>query len=126
MFNTPPVFAIYTSMLTLEWLKSIGGIDYIEKINQEKAKKLYAELDRNALFEPMVQGKDRSLMNITFRGKDENIERKFKKFCKENGIVGLDGYRTVGGFRASIYNAMELEKVSTFVEIIKDFEAKNA
>ena len=125
MFNTPPVFAIYTSMLTLEWLKSIGGIEYIEKVNEEKARLLYAELDKNALFEPMVQGKDRSLMNITFRGKDENIEKKFKEVCKENGVVGLDGYRTVGGFRASIYNAMSIEKVSIFVSLLQDFEAKH-
>lgn len=122
MFNTPPVFAVYTVMLTLHWLKDLGGIEAIEKINIEKAALLYQEIDRNPLFVGTAAKENRSKMNITFRGNDEEIERKFKLFCTENGVVGIDGYRTVGGFRASIYNAMSLEKVSTFVDLMKEFE----
>ncbi len=122
MFNTPPVFAVYTVMLTLQWLKELGGIKAIEKINIEKAALLYQEIDRNPLFVGTAAKENRSKMNITFRGNDEEIERKFKLFCTENGVVGIDGYRTVGGFRASIYNAMSLEKVSTFVDMMKEFE----
>ncbi|MEI6313047.1 MAG: 3-phosphoserine/phosphohydroxythreonine transaminase [Bacteroidota bacterium] len=124
-FNTPPVFAIYTCNLNLKWLKSIGGVQEIEKINQMKAQLLYAEIERNSLFDCTVaKPEDRSLMNVTFVAKNKEIEIAFKDFCKKNNIVSIDGYRTVGGFRASIYNAMPLQDVQLFVEIMKSFESK--
>lgn len=124
-FNTPPVFPIYTCNSNLKWLLSIGGIDKIEKINQEKAALFYHEINRNKLFECTVpKENDRSLMNITFTAINQDIEAKFKEVCNTNGIIGIDGYRTVGGFRASIYNAFPIEDVKYFISLMQQFESQ--
>jgi phosphoserine aminotransferase len=122
MFNTPPVFPIYVAMLTLRWLKAQGGVAAIEQRNIEKAALLYAEIDRNPLFEGRVATEDRSLMNVNFMAKTPEIEQGFLKYCEENLISGIKGYRTVGGFRASIYNAMPLESVQYLIELMQRFE----
>jgi phosphoserine aminotransferase len=104
-----------------------GGVDKIEEINNKKAAILYDEIERNSLFECVVKNeKDRSIMNAVFVAKNNDVEKYFKKFCLENGIVGIDGYRTVGGFRASLYNALPLESVETFIDMMKDFETNHA
>ncbi len=122
MFNTPPVFAVYTSMLTLEWLQNLGGIAAIEKINDAKAKLLYDEIDRNPLFTGFAAVEDRSHMNATFNLVDENHKDVFDTLWKEAGINGLNGHRSVGGYRASMYNALPLESVEVLVETMKKFE----
>lgn len=124
MFNTPPVFAVYVCYLTLLWLRDNGGIKAMEIKNQKKAALLYEEIDRNALFTGNVHKEDRSLMNVTFKALSPELEQSFKSLCKDNDLVGLDGYRTVGGFRASIYNAMPLEGVEKLIELMKFFETK--
>jgi phosphoserine aminotransferase len=120
MFNTPSVFAVYVSMLTLEWLKSLGGIEAIEKKNRAKAQLLYDEIDRNPLFEGAANEADRSDMNVTFLLTDESRKEEFDGLCKENGINGINGHRSVGGYRASIYNAMPIESVQVLVDIMKN------
>ena len=124
MFNTPPVFSVYVSMLTLEWLKQQGGISEIEKINNEKALMLYNEIDRNPLFEGFANLEDRSIMNATFNLLDKKLEEKFDSLCIENGINGLKGHRSVGGYRASMYNALPLSSVSHLVKLMQKFENK--
>ena len=124
MFNTPPVFSVYVSMLTLEWLKQQGGVSEIEKINNEKALMLYNEIDRNPLFEGFANLEDRSVMNATFNLLDKKLEDKFDSLCKENGINGLKGHRSVGGYRASMYNALPLSSVSHLVKLMQKFENK--
>jgi len=124
MFNTPAVFAVYVSMLTLSWLQSIGGIAAIEKINRKKARLLYSEIDLNPLFSGYVAKEDRSYMNATFNLKDAALEARFNKMCKEEGISGLNGHRSVGGYRASMYNALPLESVGVLVDIMSDLERK--
>ena len=124
MFNTPPVFSVYVSMLTLEWLKQQGGVSEIEKINNEKALMLYNEIDRNPLFEGFANLKDRSIMNATFNLLDKKLEEKFDSLCIENGINGLKGHRSVGGYRASMYNALPLTSVSHLVKLMQKFENK--
>ena len=119
MFNTPPVFAVYVSMLTLQWLKDLGGIKAIEKINNAKAKLLYDEIDSNPNFEGTAVKEDRSKMNVTFRLTDESKQEKFDKMWQEVGINGLKGHRSVGGYRASMYNALPLESVKVLVEVMK-------
>ena len=119
MFNTPPVFAVYVSMLTLEWLKDLGGIKAIEKINNAKAALLYGEIDRNPLFKGTAVKEDRSFMNITFVLTDDSKKEAFETLLKENGINGLNGHRSVGGYRASVYNAMPLESVEVLVSLMK-------
>ncbi len=119
MFNTPSVFAVYVSMLTLQWLKDLGGIKAIEKINNAKAELLYNEIDNNPLFEGSAVKEDRSNMNVTFLLKDESKKEKFDKICQEAGINGLNGHRSVGGYRASIYNALPLESVQVLVDLMK-------
>ena len=119
MFNTPPVFPIYVSMLTLQWLKDLGGIKTIEKNNQEKAELLYKEIDRNPLFEGTASRVDRSNMNVCFLLTDNKKEKIFNKLCKEAGINGIKGHRSVGGYRASIYNAMPIESIHILVDIMK-------
>jgi phosphoserine aminotransferase len=126
MLNTPPVFAIYVCMLTLRWLKEQGGVDAIEKINNEKAALLYNEIDANPLFTGTVAKEDRSKMNVCFVMDNEEIERKFLQFVKENDVYGIKGHRSVGGFRASLYNALPLQSVKYLVELMKDFATKNA
>jgi len=110
-FNTPPVFSIYTTMLNLQWIKSKGGVKAMVKRNKEKASLLYNEIDSNPLFVGTVAKRDRSLMNVTFLLKDEKLNKKFMSKCKKAGIVGIKGHRSVGGFRASMYNGMELRSV---------------
>jgi len=119
MFNTPPVFAVYTSMLTLEWLKENGGVDAIEKVNSEKAKALYTEIDNNPKFKGIAATEDRSTMNATFDLSDDADRERFDLLCEENGISGLKGHRSVGGYRASMYNALPFESVQALVKTMK-------
>lgn len=121
MLNTPPVFAIYVCMLTLRWLKKIGGIAGIEKINKEKADLLYAALEANPVFRPTVAKEDRSRMNVVFVMDDEEKEKAFLALCKKENMIGVKGHRSVGGFRASLYNALPLDSVKAFCELIKSF-----
>jgi len=119
MFNTPPVFPVYVSMLTLEWLKGLGGVEGIEKINDEKAGILYDEIDSNPLFKGVANKEDRSNMNVTFVLTDESKKEKFDSMWKEAGISGINGHRSVGGYRASIYNAMPKESIQVLVDVMK-------
>lgn len=119
MFNTPPVFAVYVSMLTLQWLKDLGGIKAIEKINNAKAELLYNEIDNNPNFEGNAVKEDRSNMNATFRLTDQSKQEKFDKMWQDAGIDGLKGHRSVGGYRASMYNALSLESVQVLVDVMK-------
>ncbi|MDB4094274.1 3-phosphoserine/phosphohydroxythreonine transaminase [Flavobacteriaceae bacterium] len=124
MFNTPPVFAVYTSMLTLEWLKNIGGIEAIEKENFKKARLMYSEIDLNPLFKGFAATADRSTMNATFSLTDDKLKDTFDAMWKEAGINGLNGHRSVGGYRASMYNALPLESVATLVDVMSELERK--
>lgn len=124
MYNTPPVFAVYTSLLTLQWLKNLGGIPAIEKINEAKAALLYTEIDRNPLFRGTAAKEDRSNMNATFLLNDEAHAPVFDGLWKVAGISGLPGHRSVGGYRASMYNALPLESVQVLVDVMKDLETK--
>ncbi|AUC23412.1 MULTISPECIES: 3-phosphoserine/phosphohydroxythreonine transaminase [Polaribacter] len=119
MFNTPSVFAIYVSMLTLQWLKDLGGIEFIEEVNNKKAALLYDEIDRNPLFKGIVAKEDRSTMNATFTLTDDSLKEKFDSMCKEAGISGINGHRSVGGYRASMYNALPLYSVQALVDVMK-------
>ncbi|MBQ2417545.1 MAG: 3-phosphoserine/phosphohydroxythreonine transaminase [Alistipes sp.] len=124
MFNTPPVFPIFVMNETLKWIKSIGGLEVMYKMNVEKAKVLYDEIERNSLFRPTVDEGDRSLMNICFvmaEGK-EDLAPEFLKFATERGMVGIKGHRLVGGFRASCYNALPKESVEALVACMQEFE----
>lgn len=125
MFNTPPTYSIYMCMLVLEWLKSLGGISAIEKINREKAKLFYDYLDNSSMFKGTVVPEDRSLMNIPFVTGNEELDAKFVKESKAAGFVNLKGHRSVGGMRASIYNAMPIEGVKSLIEFMKKFELEN-
>lgn len=122
MYNTPPVFPIYVTLRTLQWLKKNGGISWIEKINQQKADLLYNEIDRNPLFIGTTVVEDRSNMNACFLLKDASLEPEFDKLWKEANISGIRGHRDVGGYRASLYNALPLESVQALVEVMKTFE----
>lgn len=124
MFNTPPVFAVYTSMLTLEWLKNLGGIKAIEEENEKKARLLYSEIDLNPLFKGYSVKEDRSIMNATFTLVNEDLKETFDTMWKEAGIEGLNGHRSVGGYRASMYNALPLESVQVLVEVMSELESK--
>lgn len=124
MYHTPAVFAVYVSLLTMEWLKQLGGVAAIEKINKEKASLLYHEINRNPLFKGFAATEDRSLMNATFNLTNEGQKDIFDTLWKEAGISGLNGHRSVGGYRASIYNAMPLESVKVLVDVMKEFERK--
>ncbi len=129
MFNTPPVFPILVMNETLKWLKGIGGVEAIQKINQKKAEMLYAEIDRNSMFVGTVADKaDRSNMNVCFvmaEGKKE-LEAEFMEFAKSKGMIGIKGHRSVGGFRASIYNACEVEDVQALIDCMQEFEKAHA
>jgi phosphoserine aminotransferase len=120
MFNTPPVFPIYVSMLTLEWLKEKGGIAAIEKANKLKADLLYSEIDNNPSFNGFAAVEDRSSMNVTFTLSDESLKGKFDTLCVEAGISALNGHRSVGGYRASIYNALPIESIQVLVKAMQD------
>lgn len=125
MYNTPPVFAIFAALQTLKWLKDLGGLEVIEKINQEKGKMLYDEINRNKLFVATVPDeRDQSLMNVCFVLNDEykELEKDFQAFSGEKGMVGIKGHRDVGGFRASLYNAMPVESVKALVNCMQEFE----
>ena len=125
MYNTPPTYSIYMCMLVFEWLKNLGGIEAMHKINVEKAKILYDYLDSSSMFKGTVAKEDRSLMNIPFVTGDDDLNAKFISEAKANGFVNLKGHRSVGGMRASIYNAMPVEGVKALVEFMKKFEAEN-
>jgi phosphoserine aminotransferase len=122
MYNTPAVFPVYASLLTLQWLKKIGGIAAIEKMNNAKASLLYSEIDRNPLFVGAAKTEDRSNMNATFLLKEEAHAPIFDKLWKEAGISGLPGHRSVGGYRASMYNALPIESVQVLVDVMKKLE----
>lgn len=122
MYNTPSVFAVYTSFLTLQWLKENGGIATIEEKNNKKAAMLYNEIDRNPFFKGTAKTEDRSRMNVTFLLNDESHTEAFDKIWKSKGISGLNGHRSVGGYRASIYNAMPVESVQVLIEAMQELE----
>lgn len=124
MFNTPPVFPVYASMLNLEWLKKKGGIAGIEKENQKKAQLIYSEIDLNPLFDGFAAKADRSTMNATFTLNNDDLKDSFDSMWQEAGINGLNGHRSVGGYRASMYNALTLESVQVLVEIMSELERK--
>lgn len=121
MLNTPPVFAIYVCLLTLQWLRSQGGIAAIEKLNTEKAALLYAAIDENPLFTGTVAVADRSKMNVCFMMNDPSLEAAFLQFAKDKNIVGIKGHRLVGGFRASLYNALPISSVEVLTRSMKEF-----
>ena len=128
MFNTPPVYPIYVCMLTLRWIKANGGLEAMERKNKSKAKLLYGEIDRNSLFVGYTEKKDRSLMNVTFNmapGHEDKADA-FVAACDAAGCMGVKGHRSVGGFRASIYNAMPRNSVKVLVEVMAEFEKKHA
>ena len=124
MFNTPPVFPIFVMNETLKWIKDMGGVEAMYKMNVEKAKILYDEIERNTLFRPTVDEADRSLMNVTFvmTEGNEDLAPEFLKFATERGMVGIKGHRLVGGFRASCYNALPKESVEALVACMQEFE----
>lgn len=125
MYNTPPVFSIYVALLNLRWLKSKGGVAEIEKENIAKASALYEEIDRNPLFKGTCAVEDRSRMNVCFVMENAELEKPFLKFAEERGIVGIKGHRSVGGFRASIYNALPITSVHVLIEAMQDFAEAN-
>ena len=127
MFNTPPVVPIYCAMKNLEWMKKNGGVEAMAKRAEERADMLYAEIDRNKLFRGTVKEEDRSLMNICFVMNDEykELEAEFLQFATDRGMVGIKGHRSVGGFRASCYNAQTVEGVQALIQSMKDFEAQH-
>ncbi len=124
MLNTPPVFAVYVCMLTLRWLKKMGGIAAIEKLNISKAEMLYKEIDDNPLFTGNVAKEDRSKMNVCFVINNRDLEEEFLSFTKQQGIVGIKGHRTAGGFRASLYNALSISSVQVLVDLMSAFTNK--
>jgi phosphoserine aminotransferase len=126
MFNTPPVFPIFVSLHTMKWVKEMGGVAAMEKRNTEKADTLYTEIERNPLFEGTCAVEDRSKMNVTFVLKDSSLEEEFLALCKQNKLSGLKGHRSVGGFRASLYNALELDSVKALVDTMQQFEKMKA
>lgn len=124
MFNTPSTLPVFASLMTLRWLKELGGVEAIEKVNIDKAALLYDEIDRNKLFQGTAVKEDRSLMNVTFVMAPEyaELEKEFLDFASSKGMVGIKGHRSVGGFRASIYNAMPVDSVKALVEAMQEFE----
>ncbi|PWG80495.1 3-phosphoserine/phosphohydroxythreonine transaminase [Pararcticibacter amylolyticus] len=126
LYNTPPVFSIYTAMLNLRWLKAKGGVGQMEKENTAKAAALYEEIDRNPIFKGTCQPEDRSRMNVCFVTENPEHEKPFLKLAEERGMIGIKGHRSVGGFRASIYNALPITSVYSLVEVMQEFAQKNA
>jgi len=124
MFNTPPVFAVYTSMLTLEWLNKNGGIESIESKNNAKAELIYDAIDKSDLFKGFAAKEDRSSMNATFNLVNQDHKKLFDKLSKEANINGINGHRSVGGYRASIYNALDIESVKVLVEVMNELKRK--
>ena len=127
MFNTPPVVPIYTALENLRWIKKMGGVEAMDKRAQERADMLYGEIDRNKLFRGTVATEDRSVMNICFVMNDEyaDLEKPFLEYATAHGMVGIKGHRSVGGFRASCYNAQTVEGVQALIQCMKDFEAQH-
>ncbi len=127
MFNTPPVLPVFAALQTLKWLKNKGGVEEINKINVKKADMLYEEIDRNSMFKGTVNKEDRSIMNVCFVMNDgyEDKEKAFLDFATERGMIGIKGHRSVGGFRASIYNALPVESVEALITAMQDFETYN-
>jgi len=125
MYNTPPVFAIYVSMLTLRWIKASGGVAAVAKSNEAKAKVLYEEIDRNPLFKGVCAVEDRSIMNVCFIMEKPEQEKAFLKFAEDRDLVGIKGHRSAGGFRASIYNALPVTSIYALVEVMQEFAEKN-
>lgn len=125
MYNTPPVFSIYTAMLNLRWLKAKGGVAQIELDNTSKSRALYAEIDRNPLFKGTCAVEDRSRMNVCFVMENPELEKPFAKFADDNGFEGLTGHRSVGGFRASMYNALPITSVHALIDLMQTFEEKH-
>jgi phosphoserine aminotransferase len=124
MFNTPPVYAVYISMLTMRWLKEQGGVKAIEEINNKKATLLYSEIELNPLFKGFAAKEDRSTMNATFSLTDGDLKDAFDAMWKEAGINGLNGHRSVGGYRASMYNALSMDSVGVLVDVMSELERK--
>ncbi len=124
MFNTPPVFSIYVSLLTMKWLKNLGGVETIDEINKTKAIVMYSEIDLNPLFKGFAAVEDRSTMNATFSLVNEGLKDTFESMVKEAGIEGINGHRSVGGYRASMYNALSLDSVKVLVEVMSELETK--
>jgi len=126
MYNTPPCWSIYICKLVLEWIKTIGGLEAMKARNVSKAKILYDYLDKSAMFNNPVLPRDRSVMNVTFVSTSEELDKQFVKEADAAGFVNLKGHRSVGGMRASIYNAMPVEGVQALVEFMAEFEDKNS
>lgn len=124
MLNTPPVFAVYVAMLTLRWLKNKGGVAAMEKLNNAKAKLFYDTLDALPVFTGLVAKEDRSKMNAVFIMKDAALEKEFLDLCKKEGMIGVKGHRSVGGFRVSMYNALQIESVKAITDLMKEFANK--
>ncbi len=124
MFNTPPVFAVYTSMLTLEWIKNLGGLKAVEELNKKKSIIMYSEIDLNPLFKGYAAKEDRSSMNATFTLTNDHLKETFDTMLKEAGISGLNGHRSIGGYRASMYNALSVDSVKALVEVMSELESK--
>ena len=124
MLNTPPVFAVYVVLLTLRWLRKQGGVAAIEKINNRKAALLYDTLDALPIFQTPVAKEDRSRMNAVFTIASEPLEKEFLDWCRNEGMVGVKGHRSVGGFRVSMYNALTFESVVAITDLMKTFAAK--
>jgi len=122
MFNTPSTFAVYVNLLVLEWIQAQGGLQALGKRNRAKADLLYGEIDRNPLVVGYANKEDRSLMNVVFNLTDESTKERFDALCKEANISGIKGHRSVGGYRASIYNALPLQSVQVLVDVLKEFE----
>jgi phosphoserine aminotransferase len=126
LLNTPPVFPIYVSLLTLRWIKKEGGLAEMERRSKQRAKLFYDTLDSLPVFKPLVAKEDRSLMNATFTVEDPELEKEFLNECKQNGMVGVKGHRTVGGLRVSMYNALPLSSVEAICDLMKQFNAKHS
>jgi phosphoserine aminotransferase len=125
MYNTPPVFAIYVMRLVLAWLLKQGGLEAIDRVNARKSAKLYGEIDRTGFYRPHAHKDSRSRMNVTFRLPSEELEKRFAKEATAAGLDGLKGHRSVGGMRASIYNAFPEAGVDALVQFMQEFEKKN-
>ncbi|MCF6184710.1 MAG: 3-phosphoserine/phosphohydroxythreonine transaminase, partial [Bacteroidales bacterium] len=127
MFNTPPVIPVFTALQTMKWVTANGGVEGMNKRNNEKASAMYNEIDRNKLFKGTVAKEDRSIMNACFIMNDEykDLEAEFLDFATSKGMVGIKGHRSVGGFRASLYNALDIESVNALVDVMKEFESKH-
>jgi phosphoserine aminotransferase len=126
MLNTPPVFAIYISMLTLRWLKKMGGLAAIEQLNNAKAELFYSTLDTLPVFKPTVAKEDRSKMNAVFIMSDPSLEKEFLDICKQENLYGVKGHRSVGGCRVSFYNALPISSVEVLIDVMKKYNARYA